>query len=55
VVIEHQLAHSVPDALGTAYNRTKFIKERKVMMQTWADYLEKLKSDGKTASNSMPL
>ena len=44
VVIEHQLAHSVPDALGTAYNRTKFLKERKVMMQTWADYLEGLKA-----------
>ena len=23
-IIEHQLAHSVPDALGDAYNRTKF-------------------------------
>ncbi len=45
VVIEHQLAHQVPDALGTAYNRTKFLKERKVMMQRWADYLEKLKTD----------
>ncbi len=44
VIIEHQLAHSVPDALGTAYNRTKFLKERKVMMQLWADYLEKLKA-----------
>lgn len=43
-VIEHQLAHSVPDALGTAYNRTKFLKERKTMMQLWADYLEKLKA-----------
>lgn len=43
-VIEHQLAHSVPDALGTAYNRTKFLKERKVMMQVWADYLDKLKA-----------
>ena len=43
-VIEHQLAHSVPDALGTAYNRTKFLKERKVMMQLWADYLDKLKA-----------
>lgn len=42
-VIEHQLAHQVPDSLGTAYNRTKFLKERKVMMQLWADYLEKLK------------
>lgn len=44
VVIEHQLAHSVPDALGTAYNRTKFLKERRLMMQTWADYLDKLKA-----------
>ncbi len=43
-VIEHQLAHKVPDALGTAYNRTKFIKERTTMMQQWADYLDKLKA-----------
>lgn len=43
-VIEHQLAHKVPDALGTAYNRTRFLKERRVMMQQWADYLEKLKA-----------
>ena len=42
-IIEHQLAHRVPDALGTAYNRTKFIKERRDMMQTWANYLDKLK------------
>ena len=43
-VIEHQLAHKVPDALGAAYNRTKFLKERKAMMQLWADYLDKLKA-----------
>jgi integrase len=43
-VIEHQLAHKVSDALGTAYNRTKFIKERRKMMQEWADYLDKLKA-----------
>ena len=43
-VIEHQLAHAVPDALGTAYNRTKFLKERRVMMQEWADYLDKIKA-----------
>jgi len=42
-VIEHQLAHKVPDALGSAYNRTKFLKERRAMMQLWADYLDKLK------------
>lgn len=45
-VIEHQLSHSVPDALGTAYNRTKFLKQRRIMMQTWADYLEVLKVGG---------
>lgn len=43
-VIEHQLAHKVPDALGTAYNRTKFIDDRVSMMQKWADYLDKLKA-----------
>ena len=43
-VIEHQLAHRVPDTLGTAYNRTKFLKERRTMMQQWADYLDRLKA-----------
>jgi integrase len=46
-LIEHQLAHRVPDALGAAYNRTKFIKQRRDMMQHWADYLDKLKTGGK--------
>lgn len=43
-VIEHQLAHSVPDALGSAYNRTKFLNERRIMMESWAEYLDKLKA-----------
>ena len=43
VIIEHQLAHKVPDALGRAYNRTQFLEQRKKMMQTWADYLDKVK------------
>lgn len=43
-VIEHQLAHKVSDALGTAYNRTKFIDDRVAMMQAWANYLDKLKA-----------
>lgn len=50
-VIEHQLAHRVPDALGAAYNRTKFIKERRKMMQIWADYLDVLRIGG----NVVPL
>ena len=46
-IIEHQLAHKVPDTLGAAYNRTKFIEQRKVMMQAWADYLDGLKAGAK--------
>ena len=42
-IIEHQLAHRVPDSLGDAYNRTKFLKERRTMMQKWADYLDQLR------------
>jgi integrase len=42
-VIERQLAHAVKDANGTAYNRTKFLDERRRMMQDWANYLDKLK------------
>ena len=41
-LIEHQLAHNVKDALGRAYNRTKHLDARHEMMQTWADYLDKL-------------
>ena len=43
-VIEHQLAHRVPDALGTAYNRTQFLTERKMLMQQWGDHLDRLKA-----------
>ena len=45
--IEHQLAHAVRDPLGRAYNRTAHLPERKVMMQTWADYLDALKAGAK--------
>jgi len=41
--IEHQLSHAVKDATGRAYNRTTHIEGRSEMMQSWADYLEKLK------------
>jgi hypothetical protein len=43
-IIEHQLAHRVPDSLGTAYNRTKYLDDRKIMMQAWGDYLDELKA-----------
>lgn len=44
--IEHQLAHAVKDANGTAYNRTAHLAERRKMMQGWADYLDALRAGG---------
>lgn len=46
-IIEHQLAHAVKDPNGRAYNRTAFIKDRRLMMQAWADYLDELKAGAK--------
>jgi len=43
-VIEAQLAHAVKDSLGRAYNRTEFLDQRRKMLQTWADYLDKLRT-----------
>jgi integrase len=43
-IIEHQLAHAVPDSLGRAYNRTRFLADRKKMMQAWGDYLDDLRN-----------
>jgi integrase len=45
--IEHQLAHAVRDPNGRAYNRTAHLNERRKMMQTWADYLDGLKTGAK--------
>ena len=41
--IEAQLAHSVKESLGRAYNRTQFLDQRRPMMQQWADYLDTLR------------
>ncbi|HYA41325.1 MAG TPA: integrase arm-type DNA-binding domain-containing protein [Syntrophobacteraceae bacterium] len=42
--IEHQLAHAVRDFNRQAYNRTKYLPQRREMMQLWADYLDGLKN-----------
>jgi integrase len=46
-IVEQQLAHTVRDPLGRAYNRTKHLAERRKMMQRWADYLDELKAGSK--------
>ena len=49
--VEMQLGHSVRDPLGRAYNRTTYLKQRRTMLQEWADYLDKLKADGEQATS----
>lgn len=46
LLIEAQLAHSVKDANGRAYNRTQYIKQRTDMMQRWADFLDGQAAEG---------
>jgi hypothetical protein len=46
LVTEQQLAHTVKDSLGRAYNRTTYMNQRIAMMQTWADYLDQLAAGG---------
>jgi integrase len=39
-VVDRQLAHAPKDKVASAYDRAKFLDERRVMMQAWADYLD---------------
>lgn len=42
--IELQLGHRKKNIHGSAYDRTSFLDERKAMMQTWADYIDFLRT-----------
>lgn len=49
-LLEHQLAHSVRDAMGRSYNRTAHLPQRRKMMAEWASYLDKLRAGVKVLS-----
>jgi len=51
-VIEMQLAHTVRDANGQAYNSTQYLEGRRRMMQVWADWLDGLR-DGKGQNSNV--
>lgn len=42
-LIEKQLAHSDRNTIRAVYNHAEYLPERRLMMQAWADYLDKLK------------
>ena len=41
--IEAQLAHKDKNEIRAAYNRAQYLDERRLMLQSWADYIDKLK------------
>ena len=42
-VIEAQLAHGIKNAVRAAYNHADYLPERRPMMESWADYLDRLR------------
>jgi integrase len=46
-VIELQLAHQERDAVSAAYNHATYLKERRELMQAWADQLDALRRGAK--------
>jgi integrase len=45
-VVDRQLAHAPRNKVDAAYDRTKFLDERRKMMQAWADYIDRVGSSG---------
>jgi len=46
-VIELQLAHQERNAVSAAYNHATYLKERRALMQAWADHLDELRRGAK--------
>jgi len=47
ILIEKQLSHSDRNRIRAVYNYAEYLPERKIMMQTWADYLDELQGVAK--------
>lgn len=46
-VVDRQLAHAPANKVDAAYDRAKFLDDRRKMMQEWADYLDGISDHGK--------
>jgi integrase len=49
-VVDRQLAHAQKDKLESAYDRAKYMDERRVMMERWADYIDQVALDALKAA-----
>lgn len=52
--IERQLAHSVQNDIRRLYNYAQYLPERRLMMQAWADYLDRLHAGIGTMRSAIP-
>ena len=43
-LIEIQLSHLPANKVRAAYNHAEYLDERRLMMQEWSDYLDKLQN-----------
>jgi len=50
-VVDRQLAHAPANKVDAAYDRAKFLDERRKMMQEWADYLDMVAGTGNSGDN----
>ena len=51
--IEKQLAHKDEDEVRAAYNRAEYFDQRRKMLNEWADYLDKLKSEARARRSNL--
>lgn len=51
-VIDRQLAHAPRSRVDAAYDRAKFIDQRRDMMQSWADYIDVVSTPRAEGSSS---
>lgn len=51
-VIEHALAHKLPDRVEAAYRRTTALEKRRILMQAWADHCAGIAKD---TANVVPM
>ncbi len=49
-VVERQLAHLERSKTARSYNRAQYLDERRQMMQSWADYLDALRSGARVTA-----
>jgi integrase len=49
-IVERQLAHQERSKTARSYNRALYLDERRLMMQTYADYLDGLRAGAKVTA-----